>query len=70
MKIKVSKKEILNGMKICFEHGYFSGNTQEFLKGFNYIAMQKINTILSSLYNSTQPKASIYYNIAVENNLI
>lgn len=70
MKNKVTKKEILNGMKICFEHGYFSENTQEFLKGFNYIAMQKINTILSSVYNSTQPKASIHYNLALENNLI
>lgn len=70
MKSKVTKKELLNGMKICFEYGYFSKECSDFLASFNYIAKQKINTSLSSIYNSCQPKASKYYSLAVENNLI
>lgn len=67
---KVTKKLILEGAKICHEHGYWSQETNNFLNKFEYTANQKINTILASVYNSNTAYASCHYQLFKDNNLI
>lgn len=67
---RLSKKHILEGMKLCKEYGYWSEEVKEYNDQFYYPTMQKLNDILQSLYQSSNYKASSYYQLAVENNLI
>lgn len=59
---RVTKNLILEGAKICYNKGYWSDETREFLEKFDYTAYKKINSILQSAYNSCQPTSSSHYN--------
>lgn len=66
----VTQKRLLQGMKLCKDHGYWSEEVASYLEEFAYIARQNISEKLKSLYNSPNFKASGIYQLAVTNNLI
>lgn len=67
---RLTKKHILEGMRLSYKNGYWSEQVREYNAKFEYRTMSKLDTILQSLYNSNQYKASQYYKLALENNLI
>ena len=61
---RITKNRIKEGIKLCIEKGYWSKDVQDFCYSFS--DSDKMLTILTSLFNSNQIKASKHYYLLVE----
>ena len=70
MKTRVTKKAIIEAAKLVKQYGYWSEEVRNYIDQFSYPACDKLSNALQSVYNSNQPKASIYYNMLNDLGLI
>ena len=61
---RITKNRIKEGIKLCIEKGYWSKEVQNFC--YSFLDSDKMLTILTSLFNSNQIKASKHYYLLVE----